>query len=217
MRVVVIGGSGHIGTYLIPILVAKGYEVVNITRGKAQPYVNNPAWRAVRHIPIDREAEERAGTFGQHVHNLKPDIVIDLICFRPDSARQIVEALRGEVQHFLHCGTIWVYGHSTQVPATEDQPCRPFGSYIDTRTIIAQDSRVVVENVMTATFVHDYEGVKATGRVFSVREAVFFDMQDGLIKDVRVYLDRKSQDEQLGLGLSGGEIVSFTGDTDGRG
>ncbi len=79
--------------------------------------------------------------------------------------------------------------------------------HIETKTMIAQDSRVVVENVMTATFVRDYEGVKATGRTFSVREAVFFDMQDGRIKDVRVYLDRKSQDEQLGLSLSDGGIV----------
>lgn len=73
---------------------------------------------------------------------------------------------------------------------------------IQTKTMIAQGNRVVVENVMTATFAGNYEGVKATGRTFSVREAVFFVMQDGKIKDVRVYLDRKSQDEQLGLGES---------------
>jgi hypothetical protein len=33
-----------------------------------------------------------------------------------ESARQLVDALRGRVQHFLHCGTIWVHGHSVQVP-----------------------------------------------------------------------------------------------------
>jgi nucleoside-diphosphate-sugar epimerase len=33
------------------------------------------------------------------------------------------------VQHFLHCGTIWIYGHSITVPATEEQPRRPFGEY----------------------------------------------------------------------------------------
>ena len=60
---------------------------------------------------------------------LKPDVVIDLICFTEASNRQLVEALRGQVQHFIHCGTIWVYGHSTQVPASEDQPRHPFGEY----------------------------------------------------------------------------------------
>ena len=33
MNVVVTGGCGHIGTYLIPMLVRAGYEVINITRG----------------------------------------------------------------------------------------------------------------------------------------------------------------------------------------
>jgi nucleoside-diphosphate-sugar epimerase len=60
MRIVVIGGSGHVGTYLVP---------------------------------------------------------------------RLVEELRGRVTHFLHCGTIWVHGHSTRVPTTEDQPRRPFGEY----------------------------------------------------------------------------------------
>ena len=34
MRAVVIGGTGHIGTYLIPRLVASGYEVLNVSRSK---------------------------------------------------------------------------------------------------------------------------------------------------------------------------------------
>jgi nucleoside-diphosphate-sugar epimerase len=32
MRVVLIGGSGHIGTYLVPMLIERDYEVINITR-----------------------------------------------------------------------------------------------------------------------------------------------------------------------------------------
>jgi nucleoside-diphosphate-sugar epimerase len=129
MRVVVIGGSGHIGTYLIPMLVEKGHEVINVTRGAREPYLSHAAWASVRQITADREAEDRSGTFGQRIRDLKPEIVIDLICFTEDSSRQIVEALRGHVQHFLHCGTVWIYGHSVEVPATEDQPRRPFGEY----------------------------------------------------------------------------------------
>jgi nucleoside-diphosphate-sugar epimerase len=41
----------------------------------------------------------------------------------------MVEALRGQVQHFLHCGTIWIHGPTVQAPTTEEQPRRPFGSY----------------------------------------------------------------------------------------
>ncbi|HVU12675.1 MAG TPA: NAD(P)-dependent oxidoreductase [Phototrophicaceae bacterium] len=129
MRVVIIGGSGHIGTYLVPTLVEMGYEVINLTRGQSKPYTPNRAWEAVTAVTVDRDAEDAAGTFGERVKALKPDIVIDLICFTEESNRQLVEALRGQVQHFIHCGTIWVYGHSTQVPALEDQPRHPFGNY----------------------------------------------------------------------------------------
>lgn len=129
MRIVVIGGAGHIGTYLIPMLVERGHEVINISRGQSQPYLPHAAWNSVQQVIADREAEDKAGTFAGRIRDLKPDVVMDMICFTESSARQLVEALRGQVQHFLHCGTIWIYGHSTQVPAREDQPRRPFGEY----------------------------------------------------------------------------------------
>jgi nucleoside-diphosphate-sugar epimerase len=129
MRVVLIGGSGHVGTYLVPRLVEAGHEVLVISRGQRAPYQPHGAWNAVRQISMDREAEEAAGTFGQRVRELHPDVVIDMICFTLPSARQLVEALHGQVQHFLHCGTIWVHGPSVQVPTTEEQPRRPFGDY----------------------------------------------------------------------------------------
>jgi uncharacterized protein YbjT (DUF2867 family) len=38
VRVVVIGGTGHIGSYLTPRLVAAGHDVVVLSRGERQPY-----------------------------------------------------------------------------------------------------------------------------------------------------------------------------------
>jgi nucleoside-diphosphate-sugar epimerase len=129
MRVVVIGATGHIGTYLVPRLVAMGHEVVALSRGRRAPYQGEAGWGAVRRVVIDRDAEERAGTFGARVRELRPEVVIDLICFRLESCRALVEALRGEVRHFLHCGTIWVYGPTEQAPTTESAPRRPIDDY----------------------------------------------------------------------------------------
>lgn len=129
MRVVVIGGTGHVGTFLAPRLVEAGHDVVCVSRGESEPYQPHAAWKSVERVSLDRESEEAAGTFGERVRSLRPDVVMDMICFHKDSAYQLVEALRGHVQHFLHCGTIWVHGHSTQVPATEDLPRHPFGEY----------------------------------------------------------------------------------------
>lgn len=137
-KVVIIGGSGHVGTYLVPRLVEAGHDVVNVSRGQRDPYTPHAAWSAVQQVTLDRAAAEADGTFGAQIRDLKPDIVIDMVCFTLPSAQHLVEALRGEVQHFLHCGTIWTHGHSVQVPATEDQPRHPFGDYGVQKLAIAQ-------------------------------------------------------------------------------
>jgi nucleoside-diphosphate-sugar epimerase len=129
MRIAVLGGSGHVGTYLVPRLVEAGNDVVVVSRGRRKPYRPHGAWRRVTTVVMDREAQEAKGSFGTAVADLDADVVIDMICFREESARQLVRALAGRVQHFLHCGTIWVYGPSGQVPAPESEPRRPIEEY----------------------------------------------------------------------------------------
>ncbi|HEU4948406.1 MAG TPA: NAD-dependent epimerase/dehydratase family protein [Kribbella sp.] len=129
MRVIVIGGTGHIGTYLVPQLVTAGHEVVVLSRGQRAPYHTHGAWQKAEMISVDRTAEDAAGTFGSTIAGLDPEVVIDLICFTQESARQLGEALHGRVQQLLHCGTIWVHGASTAVPTREDAPRHPFGEY----------------------------------------------------------------------------------------
>ena len=128
-RAVIIGGSGHVGTYLVPRLVHAGYQVINVSRRRRAPYQPHGAWQQVEQVTIDRTAAESAGTFGDQIAALQPDVVIDMICFTLESAQQLVEALHGKVQHFLHCGTIWIHGPSVEVPTTEMTPRRPFGDY----------------------------------------------------------------------------------------
>lgn len=129
MRIVVIGATGHIGSYLVPRLVEAGHDVVAISRGSRKPYVKSDAWDRVESVFADRDAEDAAGTFGARVASLAPDAVVDLVCFTLASARQLVEALRGRVEHHLHCGTIWTHGLSAASPLREDDAKAPFGEY----------------------------------------------------------------------------------------
>lgn len=129
MRIILLGGTGHIGTYLVPRLVTAGHEVIVVARGEQKPYRAHAAWRSVQTVKIDRTTAEKIGEFGQQVVALEGDVIVDLICFTLESATQLVEAVRGKIQHFLHCGTIWVHGPSVVVPVTEEQPRRPFGEY----------------------------------------------------------------------------------------
>jgi nucleoside-diphosphate-sugar epimerase len=128
-RVVVIGATGHIGTYLVPRLVDRGHEVIAVSRGTRGPYHASPQWDAVTRVTADREAEEAAGMFGRRMAALHPDAVIDLICFTPGSARQLIEELRPRRPLLVHCGTIWVHGPALRVPVTEDEPRTAYGEY----------------------------------------------------------------------------------------
>lgn len=129
MRIVILGGTGHVGSYLVPRLVQLGHEVISVSRREREPYLAHSAWQSVQTVKIDRNAAEHAGDFGTRVRALEPDAVIDMICFTEDSAMHLVEAVRDSIRLFLHCGTIWVHGHSTQVPTSESEPRRPFGDY----------------------------------------------------------------------------------------
>jgi nucleoside-diphosphate-sugar epimerase len=128
-RVVVIGATGHIGTYLVPRLVDRGHEVIAVSRGTRGPYHGSPQWDAVRRVTADRDAEDAAGTFGDRIAALGPEVVIDLICFTKASAQQLIEALRRSRPLLAHCGTIWVHGPALRVPVTEDEPRTAYGEY----------------------------------------------------------------------------------------
>jgi nucleoside-diphosphate-sugar epimerase len=129
MRVAIIGGTGHIGSYLTPRLADAGHTVLCISRGLKEPYRKHSAWKRIEHVTMDRAVEEAEGGFGKRIAQLDTEAVIDLTCYEPRSAEQLVAALRGTDTHLLHCGTIWVHGPSVVVPTTEDEPRRAFGDY----------------------------------------------------------------------------------------
>jgi nucleoside-diphosphate-sugar epimerase len=125
MRVTVIGGSGHIGTYLIPRLVEAGFETISVSRGLRPPYKPNAAWNEVKQVQVDRAD----AAFDERVAQLNSEAVIDLTCYTLEAAQSLVNALRGRAGRLLHCGTIWVHGMSIEVPTTEDAPRRPISDY----------------------------------------------------------------------------------------
>jgi nucleoside-diphosphate-sugar epimerase len=128
-RIVVIGATGHIGSYLVPRLVRAGHEVIALSRGAREAYHYSPQWAAVSRVTADREAEDAAGTFGDRIAALHADAVIDLVCFTAVSAAQLLDALRPARPLLVHCGTIWVHGPARVVPVTEDEPRTAYGPY----------------------------------------------------------------------------------------
>ena len=119
-RVVVIGGSGHVGASLVSRLVEAGHEVICVSRGRRESLPTESrlefsfAIVALATAPPKRQP----AAFGAGIAALDADIVIDLHplhraqCQAPAWSRRS----RDRVQHFLHCGTIWVYGSNADGP-----------------------------------------------------------------------------------------------------
>ncbi len=59
MKILVIGGTGHIGSYLIPRLILNGHEVSVVSRDSQPKYTNNQiVWNQVNWITVDKTSEE---------------------------------------------------------------------------------------------------------------------------------------------------------------
>jgi nucleoside-diphosphate-sugar epimerase len=119
MRTLLIGGSGHIGGYLTKYFLARGHEIVILSRG-AQPVPDAPG---IRHIAVDRgAAEAKAAPDGVRtewqslLQEISADYVIDLIAYEARSTQQTIEALRGRVRHFVNIGSGWRFGEPQTLP-----------------------------------------------------------------------------------------------------
>ncbi|EOT30215.1 NAD-dependent epimerase/dehydratase family protein [Enterococcus saccharolyticus] len=127
MKVVVIGGGGHIGSFLIPKLVKAQHDVVVITRGKSQPYYQDWTWQKVEHVILDRQKDPQ---FNEKIAALAADVVIDLICFTLDEVKGLVQALKKtQLSHYLYCSSIWAHGRAESLPADPNGRKFPLDEY----------------------------------------------------------------------------------------
>ena len=107
-KAVVIGGRGKVGSYLVPMLVRAGFDVDCVGRGLSEPFVKSPEWDRVHIVRFDRREEE----FPDALVALKPDVVVDMVCFTEKEMLRLIGALRGRVEHYLVCGSMWMHGRS---------------------------------------------------------------------------------------------------------
>jgi len=118
-----IGGTGLISTAVVEQLLARGHEVVTLTRGKTRSRLPS----TVANINCDRRDPAQ---FAAAVHGIDVDAVIDMVAFRIEDSHTAYTAFRGRIKHFIHCSTVCVYGGPlSQFPAREDEPHTPVNDY----------------------------------------------------------------------------------------
>ncbi len=124
MKVLVIGGTGHIGRFLTPLLVRSGHEVVVFTRGNT-PQGQNEEWRSVKMVKACYTRDE--SKWKRTVTDLRPEVVIDIL---GADLGGLYRALPDNCRHLLCCGSVWMFGDPRIVPTPDEtqEPCR-FAGY----------------------------------------------------------------------------------------
>ncbi len=121
MKILVIGGTGHVGSFLVPQLVKNGHQVAVATRGSTavRAYSSLAGVELVTCDSRDPASLAPLAAMGF-------DTVIDF----PGTAAAVWQALAGSVGHIIACGSLWMYGQPTVLPTPEQTqaPC-PFEGY----------------------------------------------------------------------------------------
>lgn len=123
-KAIVIGATGHIGSYLVPELVKNGYEVYAVSRGIKQPYTLHAAeWKEVHTVNLDRHSMSEI-EFGEEIVKYNPHLVCDLTAYTLADAKGVAEALMrsAENAYLIQIGSIWIYDEKYEVPVPEDHP-----------------------------------------------------------------------------------------------
>lgn len=118
---VVLGATGHIGSYLVPALVRAGYHVFAVSRGNRAPYTSDqPEWQTVRRVTMSREDAI------QNVIDRDTDLICDLLPYTRQDAERLLQRLDAlntvQSVRLISIGSIWIYDKKLEVPVSESHP-----------------------------------------------------------------------------------------------
>lgn len=124
MKVLLIGGTGLISTGIVAGLRERSAAITVFNRGQTDDRLGPDVARLIgdrQDFVAFERAMAAAGPW---------DVVIDMICFRPDEAENDLRVFAGRCGHFIFCSTVCTYGNTqTIVPTTEDTPQSPHSDY----------------------------------------------------------------------------------------
>ncbi len=131
MKVLIIGGTGLISTYITQLLASQAVDLTLYNRGLSQA-PTPPGVRLLRGDRSDRPAFEaqmrEAGTF---------DAVIDMVAYAPQDGESAARAFRGRVGQFIFCSTVDVYlKPASRYPYTEAEGYGGLNDYAANKVVI---------------------------------------------------------------------------------
>ncbi len=120
----IVGGTGLISRGVVKHLLARGANVTCFNRGK----LTNTLPEEVEQLHGDRNVP---GELESALAGRAFDVVIDMICFNAEQAKQDVALFGGRCGHFLFCSTVCTYGVKVPPGVVVDEtfPQEPISGY----------------------------------------------------------------------------------------
>ena len=151
MKIVVIGASGHTGSYLVKELVKDGHEVIALMRGTRTPYgYDESIWSKVKVENIKREDLFET----DFLEKVNADVICDLIAYDIDGVKKIVSKITNNA-FYVQIGTIWTYENKEYLPVDELHPKNAVQNYGKQKGLIEEYLLSKVKSgELRATVVH---------------------------------------------------------------
>ncbi len=118
MNILIIGGTGLISTPITRMLLGQHRTVTHFNRGNKRD-----EFPGVQTIIGDRT---NYASFKKLLKDKKFDCVIDMVCYKPEDAKSVIETFQGNIEQYIFCSTVDVYTKpASRYPITEDVPRQP--------------------------------------------------------------------------------------------
>lgn len=126
IKTLIIGGTGHIGRFLVRQLLDEGHHVTIVSSGRTA-FDEGAAGRAdFAAMPYDEMLAD--GRFDALLAEKKPDAVVDILQRDAPGMQRACET--AEVGHLVFCGSLWMLGRPKIVPTPEFRQTEcPFNGY----------------------------------------------------------------------------------------
>ena len=110
MKILVIGGTGHVGEFLVPMLIKSGHDVYVGTRGSTKPQ-NKDNFDGAKFITVDATDNDSLVALKQYE--------FDTIVEFPGKVYNVWQVLKDSVSHIVACGSLWMFGYPKVIPTPE--------------------------------------------------------------------------------------------------
>jgi nucleoside-diphosphate-sugar epimerase len=126
MTTLVIGGTGHIGGFLLQQLLEDGHDLIVVSSGRTP--LDPSLQDRVETVTMSYTKMFADGSFLALLAEKKVDAVVDIL--QGDSAGVFAACKAAGVAQIVFCGSVWMFGRPKVVPTPEvtQTPC-PFDGY----------------------------------------------------------------------------------------